>query len=156
MGISHKHGYTISPTQLVAIFPPLGVGWMKNGFGTFLGDVVLHRNKLDSWEWRHERFKQYSVKLAYTILSATTKDPNFHSYPYRMLWKAKAPMKVKSFAWRLFHNKIPTKEAFPKRGVTFSNGGGMTCLMCNGPSESIIHLFSSCSTTYSVWQLVYK
>ncbi|KAF1898557.1 hypothetical protein Lal_00023559 [Lupinus albus] len=86
----------------------------------------------------------------------TLPDPKFHYYPYRLLWKEIAPLKVINFVWRLFQNRIPTKEALLKRGVTFSNGGGTTCPMWNDSTESTMHLFSSCSIPYSIWQVIYK
>ncbi|KAE9621856.1 hypothetical protein Lalb_Chr01g0019201 [Lupinus albus] len=38
------------------------------------------------------------------------------------IWKSKAPLKVITFASRLFIDRIPTKIVLSRRGVTFSNG----------------------------------
>ncbi|KAF1890102.1 hypothetical protein Lal_00025435 [Lupinus albus] len=73
-------------------------------------------------------------------------EPNFSTYPYQLLWKSKAPLK----------DRIPTKDALLRRGVSLLNGGGATSSLCNNHFESSQHLFSSCSLTYSVWQLMYK
>ncbi|KAF1881267.1 hypothetical protein Lal_00023303 [Lupinus albus] len=58
--------------------------------------------------------------------------------------------------WRLFQNRIPTKDALLKRGVSLTNGGGLSCAFCNDHPESTNHLFSSCKLSYSLWQLIYN
>ncbi|KAF1866422.1 hypothetical protein Lal_00017805 [Lupinus albus] len=68
----------------------------------------------------------------------------------------RAPLKVISFAWRLFLDRVPTCDALLRRGVSLINGGGALCSLCNDQLESFHHLFFSCSFSYSVWQLIYK
>ncbi|KAF1864448.1 hypothetical protein Lal_00021871 [Lupinus albus] len=118
--------------------------------------VVLFRDKSDGWEWKFDKTKQYSIKSAYYSITTSSMEPHFSTYPYQLLWKSKAPLKVLSFALRLFHDRIPTKDALLRRGVSLLNGGGATCSLCNNHFESSQHLFSSCSLTYFVWQLMYK
>ncbi|KAF1897797.1 hypothetical protein Lal_00032557, partial [Lupinus albus] len=65
------------------------------------------------------------------------------------IWKSKAPLKVITFASRLFIDRIPTKIVLSRRGVTFSNGGGLLCLFCNDVSEYAFHLFSTYKSIYN-------
>ncbi|KAF1894118.1 hypothetical protein Lal_00004037 [Lupinus albus] len=67
-----------------------------------------------------------------------------------------APLKVTSFAWRLFQDRIPTRDALIVRGVSMLNGGGAQCSLCSDKLESSQHLLFSCSFSYSMWQLIYK
>lgn len=39
----------------------------------------------------------------------------------KIVWKAKVPHKVEVFAWRLLHNRLPTKVQLARRGVEFSD-----------------------------------
>ncbi|KAF1873796.1 hypothetical protein Lal_00029502 [Lupinus albus] len=59
------------------------------------------------------------------------------------LWRSKAPLKVTTFAWRLFQDKIPSKEALSRRGLSFPMGDDLSCLFCNNHPESSAHIFSS-------------
>ncbi|KAF1868729.1 hypothetical protein Lal_00036167 [Lupinus albus] len=65
-------------------------------------------------------------------------------------------MKVLTFAWRLFQDRIPTMDALVKRGVTLLNDGDSLCVLCKSHPETATHLFSSCNFSYSVWQLIYN
>ncbi|KAF1894861.1 hypothetical protein Lal_00022355 [Lupinus albus] len=96
------------------------------------------------------------IRSAYSILNQHGQHPNINTHHSNLIWKSKAPLKVISFAWRLFQNRIPTKDALLKRGVPLTNGGGLSCAFCNDHPESTNHLFSSCNLSYSVWQLIYK
>ncbi|KAF1895933.1 hypothetical protein Lal_00033938 [Lupinus albus] len=103
----------------------------------YLGIVA----KPNSWEWRHDKSKQHSIRSAYKILS--------HNM-------SKSPLKVTTFTSRLFQDNIPTKEVLSIRGILLHNGGGQLCSFCKESPEFSHHLFSSCNITYPVWKLVYK
>ncbi|KAF1893230.1 hypothetical protein Lal_00001676 [Lupinus albus] len=127
-----------------------------NFFLNELKQVLFYKNKSDGWEWKYDKSKQYSVKSAYSSITFSTKESNFSPYPYQQLWKAKAPLKVISFAWRLFQDIIPSKDILLRRGVPLINGGCAFCSFCNAQFESSRHLFFSCSFSYSILQLIYK
>ncbi|KAF1893310.1 hypothetical protein Lal_00001766 [Lupinus albus] len=152
--------FTFIPTTSLVI---LVNGWMVNGSGTWLGDVVsllgklsCMVNKSDSWEWRRDKSKQYSVKSAYKLLAHHVQQQSLPSQHLLFLWRSKAPLKVTTFAWRLLQDKIPSKEALSRRGVSFPMGDGLSCPFCNDHPESSAHIFSSCFFTYTVWQLFYN
>ncbi|KAF1875063.1 hypothetical protein Lal_00007679 [Lupinus albus] len=133
--------------------------WELDFFNSFLDELklaALQTNKPDSWEWRHDKFKMFTVGSAYSIL---TSHDQVLATPYNdlfLLWKSRAPLKVLSFAWRLFQNRIPTNDTLFRRGFSSSDGGGTLCPFCNEHPESTDHLFSSCSLSYLVWQMIYK
>ncbi|KAF1892130.1 hypothetical protein Lal_00036486 [Lupinus albus] len=112
-------------------------------FGSWVGE---------SWEWKvpwRRRLFTWEHELCNSFLN----DLKQHA---SSLWKSKAPSKVLTFTWRLFQDKIPTKDALSKRGVPLHTNGRLLCSFCNDHSETSTHLFSSCSVTYSVWQSIYK
>ncbi|KAF1866712.1 hypothetical protein Lal_00018097 [Lupinus albus] len=84
--------------------------------------LYSQRYSFDSWKWRSDSFKIYTVKSA--------------------------SLKVITFSWRLFMDRIPTKIALSRRGITFSDGGGLLCPFCNDDLESAFHLFSSCKNPF--------
>ncbi|KAF1890936.1 hypothetical protein Lal_00037507 [Lupinus albus] len=117
--------------------------------------VALHQFRLDTWDWKHDTSRQYSVKSAYKLLT-TVEQTDLTNHHTLSLWKSKAPSKVISLAWRLFYDRLPTKDALSKRGVLSLTNGDMFCSYCKDESKSSTHLFSSCSISYSAWQLLYK
>ncbi|KAF1898005.1 hypothetical protein Lal_00032767 [Lupinus albus] len=100
---------------------------MISNFGSWVDGkwiAALQTNKPDSWEWRHDKSKMFTIRSAYSIL---TSHDQVLATPYNdlfLLWKSRAPLKVLSFAWRLFQNRIPTKDALLRRGFSSSDGGG--------------------------------
>ncbi|KAF1863808.1 hypothetical protein Lal_00030918 [Lupinus albus] len=103
-----------------------------------------------------EKTKEYSVRSAYRCIAKreTTSPPS--NQLARFFWKSKAPLKVTSFAWILFMDRIPTKDALSRRGILPTDANHTLCSFCHEKPESSNHLFSSWSFTYLVWQLVYK
>ncbi|KAF1892539.1 hypothetical protein Lal_00011005 [Lupinus albus] len=118
-----------------------------------LKQVVLLRNKFDGWEWKFDKSKMYSVKSAYSSITFSSLESNFSAYPFQQLWKSKAPLKFISFVWRLFLDRIPTRDVFFRRCVSMINDGGTSCTHCNDQLESSQHSFFSRSFSYRVWQL---
>ncbi|KAF1894988.1 hypothetical protein Lal_00022484, partial [Lupinus albus] len=109
-----------------------------SSLGNWVGDkwVVLFCDKSNGWEWKFDKLKQYPVKSSYYSITSSM-EPKFSPYPYQLLWKSMAPLKVLSFAWRLFQDRIPTKDALLRRGVSLLNGGGATCSLYNNHFELI-------------------
>ncbi|KAF1891164.1 hypothetical protein Lal_00001305 [Lupinus albus] len=136
--------------------------WEQDLCNSFLNDikqVALHQFRSDNWEWKLDTSRQYSVKYAYKLLTTVDQtDLTNHHTPtlWKSLWKSKAPSKVIYLAWRLFHDRLPTKDALSKRGVLSLTNGDLFCSFCKDEPESSTHLFSSCSISYSACQLLYK
>ncbi|KAF1869579.1 hypothetical protein Lal_00017154 [Lupinus albus] len=70
---------------------------------------------------------------------------------WKSLWKYKTHSKVLSFVWRLFQDRIPTKDALSRRGVLSHSNGGILYPFCNDHLESSSHIFSSCSLKGHRW-----
>jgi hypothetical protein len=81
------------------------------------------------WEW--EKSSIFTVKSIYKHLCSQDFGPNF-----KMIWKAKIPLKIKIFMWLVSQNVILTKDNLVKRKWKGSN----SCAFCN-ENESSQHLF---------------
>ncbi|KAF1860863.1 hypothetical protein Lal_00000277 [Lupinus albus] len=158
---SFWHYHWLGPSTLISRYKRLyNLSNLHNdnicSFGSWVGDT---------WEW-------FFLKTNMTIGNGSTKSQNntqsnlltnlFHSVQHSslisqhssFLWKSKAPPKVITFVWRLFQDRIPTKDALIRRGISLLNGGGNLCSFCNDHLESTHHLFSTCTFTYYIWQLI--
>jgi len=70
----------------------------------------------------------------------------------KMLWQKDIPLKVVVFAWRLFRNRLPTKDDLSRRGIL--NDDSCLCVAGCGSLETAHHLFLHCSLFGSVWYLI--
>ncbi|KAE9594954.1 hypothetical protein Lal_00041263 [Lupinus albus] len=129
---------------------------LSNSFLKVLLDCTLQYNKPDSWEWKYDKSKLYTVRSAYNLITHNDLQQANNNMLSSLFWKSKAPLKVLTFVWRLFQDKIPTKDALLKQGITLHDGEGSLCVFCNEYPESATHLFSTCSISYSVWQHIYR
>ena len=80
-----------------------------------LHTVRLQVDRADRWRWKLEASNDFSVRSAYDFLSATP--PLTLSVPVASLWHKDVPLKVVLFAWRLFQDRLPTKDNLHRRGV---------------------------------------
>ncbi|KAF1886536.1 hypothetical protein Lal_00045769 [Lupinus albus] len=122
-----------------------------NSFLQDLNQLIFHSNKADFWEWIHDKSKVYSVQSAYKALSSQVQHHHFTNLHPNLIWKSNAPLKVLSFAWHLFQDKIPTKDVLLKRGIPLTSGGGLNCVLCNDFPEFVNHLFSSCTRNDNIF-----
>jgi len=68
--------------------------------------------------------------------------------PVSSLWHKDVPLKVVLFAWRLFRDRLPTKDNLFRRGVLDHNS--MECVAGYGSIESSAHLLLHCNFFGSV------
>jgi len=70
------------------------------------------------------------------------------------LWNKHVPLKVVLFAWRLFRDRLPTKDNLLRRGVIPLDS--RLCVAGCNSVETSSHLFLHCSTFGLVWQLLLR
>ena len=63
--------------------------------------------------------------------------------PATFLWEAKAPLKVKAFAWLVAHRKVNTNDLLQVR-QPFKSLNPQWCILCKGEGEATDHLFLHC------------
>ena len=115
-----------------------------------LHNIILQDTVPDTWRWLLDPIHGYTVKRAYSFLTSTGDMVDRSNVDD--VWHKHIPSKVSLLAWRLFRNRIPTKDNLVHRGVLPSTD--MSCVFGCGSSESAVHLFIHCSFSGTLWALV--
>lgn len=106
----------------------------------------------DSWVWGSNNSNGiFSVRNAYTELSQRLMSSTNTEQPwsgFNHLWKSFAPLKAQLMAWRLVHNRLPTRDNLSKR-FELAPDGKVCC--CNLDLETAAHFFLQCTATYQIW-----
>ncbi|CAJ2679133.1 unnamed protein product [Trifolium pratense] len=117
---------------------------------SLLLNIFLQAHSFDRWQWRPDPDTGYSVRGAYQLLtshvSVTMDEAD------KLIWHPQIPLKVSIFVWRLLRDRLPTKVNLVTRGVLSSTAH--SCIFGCGEAETAYHLFISCSTVGSLWDLV--
>jgi len=116
------------------------------GLILLLHNVTLQVNKDDRWLWTLETSKVFSVHSVYNFL--TTQLPLVTSVLVSSLWHKDVPLKVGLLVWRLFRDRLPTKDNLFRRGVLDQNS--LDCIAGCRSVESSAHLFLHCNFFGSV------
>jgi len=99
-----------------------------------------------------ETSQAFSIHSVYKFLIA---QPHVDSLvAVASLWHKDVPFKVVLFAWRVFRDRLPTKDNLFKRGVI--NHASRACVTGCGSDESSGHLFVHCNIFGSVWHFIYR
>ena len=100
----------------------------------------------DRLEWRWERDGIYSAKSAYSaFFGGMTTDPT-----YEQIWRSRAPLSMKFFAWLVAKNRCWTADRLRKRGLHHP----LRCPLCDQEQETIEHLLIGCVVAREVWHEV--
>jgi hypothetical protein len=97
-------------------------------------------------------FKNPGSVPAYRFLTVQHIDTS--SVASTSLWNKDIPLKVVLFAWRLFRDRLPTKDNLFRRGVI--DHDSRMCASGCGYLENSSHLFLHCRSFGSVWNYIYR
>ncbi|GAU46642.1 hypothetical protein TSUD_246690 [Trifolium subterraneum] len=117
-----------------------------------LANIFLQVDEVDRWVWKLHSSQSYSVKSAYSYLSAS--ETRISDSFDRFLWLKSVPLKVNIFVWRLFLNRLPTKDNLQKRGSIGDHQ--LLCSALCGFSEDLNHLFFQCPVYGRLWLVISK
>ena len=73
-------------------------------------------------------------------------------FPWKGIWKIKAPRRVSFFVWIAAWDRILTGDNLRLRGFDFVDW----CIMCRCCGETVDHLLLHCGKTYRLWCFVYR
>ncbi|EEE50937.1 hypothetical protein OsJ_31478 [Oryza sativa Japonica Group] len=76
--------------------------------------------------------------------------PGIVSPLWDAIWKCKAPLKVKFFAWLLVKDRLSTKKNLHKKTIVPND----ICDICNGATETASHLCFFCPFAKSFWDKI--
>ena len=74
------------------------------------------------------------------------------TFPWKGIWKAKAPTHVSFFIWTAAWEKILTGDILRYRGFDFVDW----CILCRCNGESVNHLLLHCDKAYLLWSMVFR
>ena len=72
-------------------------------------------------------------------------------FPWKAIWRAKAPRRVSFFVWCVAWNEILTGDNLRLRRLVFVDW----CIMCRHCGETVVHLLLHCEMAYQLWSFVF-
>ena len=84
--------------------------------------LVLHRDVEDALSQKISKNGSFSIRSLYRSLTATSNE----SFPWNIIWRSWAPMRVSFFAWEASWNIILTTDQLKRRGWILPN----RCYLC--------------------------
>lgn len=66
-------------------------------------------------------------------------------------WNSWVPKKVILLAWKVIHQRLPTRNGLMSRNINISSS---LCPICEDAEESVNHLFVVCEFAQSIWNIV--
>jgi hypothetical protein len=126
------------------------VGGGDVGGSYVTSSVILQVDKDDRWLWNLESSNVFSVRSAYNVL--TSQPPIELPMIVSSLWHKDVPLKAVLFAWRLFRDRLPTKDNLHRHGVL--NQISTLYVSGYGSTETSNHLFLHCNIFGSIWHFI--
>jgi hypothetical protein len=124
--------------------------WELESVSSFLDllySVTIHSHEEDKLIWKLSPGKGFQVKSFYNAICS----PGFGSFPWKSIWKTKAPPRVAFFSWTAALGKILTAENLRHRGIILVNW----CCMCKVAGESVDHLLLHCTYARELWDMIF-
>ena len=97
-----------------------------------LHPLVLHSDVEDVLSWKNSKNDSFFVRSLYRSLTHASSDP----FPWSIIWRSWAPLRVRLFAWEVSCNRILTIDQLKRRGWNLAN----RCFMCKVEEETSDHL----------------
>jgi hypothetical protein len=117
-------------------------------FFTFIYSKIPAGVNPDSMRWTLCQHGEFDVKSFYHALDVKI-DIKF---PWKAIWRAKAPRRVSFFVWSAAWGKILTCDNLMRRGYTMVGW----CCMCRNSGETGNHLLIHCPIALDLWYLILR
>lgn len=129
-------------TDIVGGLPVLAA-WQGFRLWEILSEVTLVLGTSDQHVWTLSATGQFTTKSAYERYFVG----GVAFEPYKRLWKAWAPLKVKMLVWLALWKRCWTADRLARRGLAHPD----RCPLCDQESEDIDHLLITCVTARETW-----
>ncbi|XP_058783462.1 uncharacterized protein LOC131658147 [Vicia villosa] len=113
--------------------------------------VSLRVDTKDSWRWHKS---VYTTKDAYSLIMEGLVTHVGDDKELVAVWSKLIPPKVSVLAWRVWQNRIPTRDNLVKRGILVDSQN--SCPFGSGEEESVAHIFFECSLAWNAWSEVLR
>ena len=120
---------------------------MVASFMTLLYSHIIRPGVVDSLCWIPSPKGIFEVRSFYSILVHPHPQGNF---PWKRVWKTKAPSRVAFFVWTAALGKILTIDNLRKRRLIIMDW----CCMCKSSGETANHLLLHCPIAVELWSMV--
>ena len=102
----------------------------------------------DHMIWKLTKNGDFNIRLFYHKLHGSSSI----AFPWKGIWKVKAPRRVSFFVWTAAWDTILTGDNLRIRGFDFIDW----CIMCHRCGEIVDHLLLHCGKAYWLWSFVFK
>ena len=113
-----------------------------------LGSNLPQSENGDPMRWKLTKNGDFDIRSFYNKL----RGPLPIIFPWKGIWKFKAPLHVSFFVWIATWDKILTGDILRGRGFDFVDW----CIMCRCNGETVNHLLFHCEKAYQLWSLVFR
>jgi hypothetical protein len=103
---------------------------------------------VDKIWWVLNRNGKFKVRSFYNSLISNVNSP----FPWKSIWRTKAPPRVAFFVWSAALGKILTLDNLMKKNMDLIN----RCGMCKKDEESIDHLLLHCECAQFLWNTFFS
>ncbi|XP_057808482.1 uncharacterized protein LOC131022959 [Salvia miltiorrhiza] len=117
-----------------------------------LSNVEIFAGKEDGWRWTASTNGVFTVKSAYSKIreSGASSPQGAVGFDLLEMWKAPAPFKAKTTAWRVLKGRLATCENLIRRQVNIPISE-TACVFCKEQTETMEHLFFKCQKSDVIW-----
>ncbi|WMV25761.1 hypothetical protein MTR67_019146 [Solanum verrucosum] len=98
--------------------------------------------------WQGNSKGIFKVNAAYKIMNQSNQ--RIANWPWKQIWRIKAPHKVSIFVWLLAKEATLTVDNLMSRGMTLCS----RCFLCKETAETVNHLFLHCPFTAHLWRII--
>ena len=113
-----------------------------------LGSNLPHTKNGDCMRWKLTKNEDFDIRSFYNKLRSHL--PII--FPWKGVWKVKAPRRVSFLVWIVVWDKILTGDNLRGRGRDFVDW----CIMCHYNEKTVDHLRLHCGKAYRLWSLVFR
>jgi len=113
-----------------------------------LYSIRIRHGEVDRVVWTLSKRRNFEVKTFHKALVCH----EAVSFPWKGIWRVKAPKRVEFFVWTAALRKILTHDNLRRRGIVVEEW----CVMWKKHGESVDHLLLHCDVARVVWSSFYS